>query len=89
MQQKIVFGSIKALLTLLNTRVPWEYTHSPQFSKLVCALGCEIALGEKQIESLKYACLLHETVKSTSFRDPYQDDDAYRRGYMILLKGIR
>lgn len=62
-QQKIVFGSIKALLTLLNTRVPREYTHSPQFSKLVCALGCEMHLGEKQIESLKYASLLHDTGK--------------------------
>ncbi|MFA5350583.1 MAG: HD domain-containing phosphohydrolase [Candidatus Omnitrophota bacterium] len=62
-QQKIVFGSIKSLVTLLNTRVPREYTHSPHFSKLVCALGCEVHLGEKQIESLKYASLLHDTGK--------------------------
>jgi len=62
-QQKIVFGSIKSLVTLLNTRVPREYTHSPHFSKLVCALGSEIHLGEKQIESLKYASLLHDTGK--------------------------
>ena len=62
-QQKIVFGSIKSLVTLLNTRVPQEYTHSPHFSKLVCALGVEIHLGEKQIESLKYASLLHDTGK--------------------------
>ena len=62
-QQKIVFGSIKALVTLLNTRVPREYTHSPHFSKLVCALGCELHLVEKQIESLKYASLLHDTGK--------------------------
>ena len=62
-QQKIVFGSIKSLVTLLNTRVPREYTHSPHFSKLVCALGCELHLGEKQIESLKYASLLHDTGK--------------------------
>jgi response regulator RpfG family c-di-GMP phosphodiesterase len=62
-QQKIVFGSIKSLVTLLNTRVPREYTHSPHFSKLVCALGCELHLDEKQIESLKYASLLHDTGK--------------------------
>ena len=62
-QQKIVFGSIKSLVTLLDTRVPREYTHSPYFSKLVCALGCELHLGEKQIESLKYASLLHDTGK--------------------------
>ncbi|MDD3344983.1 MAG: HD domain-containing protein [Candidatus Omnitrophica bacterium] len=62
-QQKIVFGSIKSLVTLLNTRVPREYTHSPNFSKLVCALGYEVHLREKQIESLKYASLLHDTGK--------------------------
>ncbi|MDD5128994.1 MAG: HD domain-containing protein [Candidatus Omnitrophica bacterium] len=62
-QQKIVFGSIKSLVTLLDTRVPREYTHSPHFSKLVCALGCELHLGEKQVESLKYASLLHDTGK--------------------------
>ena len=62
-QQKIVFGSIKSLVTLLDTRVPREYTHSPHFSKLVCALGCELHLGEKQLESLKYASLLHDAGK--------------------------
>jgi hypothetical protein len=62
-QQKIVFGSIKSLVTLLNTRVPREYAHSPHFSKLVCALGYELHLDEKQIESLKYASLLHDTGK--------------------------
>jgi HD-GYP domain-containing protein (c-di-GMP phosphodiesterase class II) len=62
-QQKIVVGSIKSLVTLLNTRVPREYTHSPCFSKLVCALGYEVHLRDKQIESLKYASLLHDTGK--------------------------
>lgn len=62
-QQKIVFGSIKSLVTLLDTKVSRDYTHSPQFSKLVCALGCEIHLSEKQLESLKYASLLHDAGK--------------------------
>ncbi|PIQ90960.1 MAG: hypothetical protein COV71_01615 [Candidatus Omnitrophica bacterium CG11_big_fil_rev_8_21_14_0_20_41_12] len=62
-QQKIVFGSIKSLVTLLDTKVSRDYTHSPQFSKLVCALGCEIHLDEKQLESLKYASLLHDAGK--------------------------
>jgi len=62
-QQKIVFGSIKSLVTLLDTRVSQEYMHSPYFSKLVCALGYEIHLDEKQIETLKYASLLHDTGK--------------------------
>ena len=62
-QQKIVLGSIKSLVTLLDTRVPQEYTHSPYFYKLVTALGIEMHLDEKQIESLKYASLLHDTGK--------------------------
>ncbi|MFA5093547.1 MAG: HD-GYP domain-containing protein [Candidatus Omnitrophota bacterium] len=62
-QQRIVFGSIKSLVTLLDTRVSTEYTHSPYFSRLVCALGCEVNLNEKQVESLKYASLLHDAGK--------------------------
>ncbi|MDO8489701.1 MAG: HD domain-containing phosphohydrolase, partial [Candidatus Omnitrophota bacterium] len=63
-QQRIVLGSIKSLVTLLDTRVSREYTHSPHFSKLVCALGCEVHLNDKQIESLKYASLLHDAGKA-------------------------
>lgn len=62
-QQKIVFGSIKSLVTLLDTRVPQEYTHSPYFCRLVTAIGHKMHLDEKQIESLKYASLLHDTGK--------------------------
>jgi putative nucleotidyltransferase with HDIG domain len=62
-QQKIVLGSIKSLVTLLDTRVPQEYTHSPYFSKLVTAIGRKMHLEEKKIESLKYASLLHDTGK--------------------------
>jgi HD-GYP domain-containing protein (c-di-GMP phosphodiesterase class II) len=62
-QQKIVFGSIKSLVTFLDTRVSREYTHSPHFSKLVCALGYEVHLDEKQLQSLKYASLLHDAGK--------------------------
>ena len=62
-QQKIVLGSIKSLVILLDTRVPQEYTHSPYFSKLVAAIGHAMHLDEKRIESLKYASLLHDTGK--------------------------
>jgi HD-GYP domain-containing protein (c-di-GMP phosphodiesterase class II) len=63
-QQRIVFGSIKSLVTFLNTQVSRDYTHSPCFSKLVCALGAEIHLNEKQLQSLKYASLLHDAGKA-------------------------
>jgi HD-GYP domain-containing protein (c-di-GMP phosphodiesterase class II) len=62
-QQKIVLGSIKSLVTLLDTRVPQEYTHSPYFSRLVTAIGHQMHLDDKQIQSLKYASLLHDTGK--------------------------
>lgn len=62
-QQRIVLGSIKSIVTLLDTRVPQEYTHSPYFSRLVMAIGHQMHLDEKQIESLKYASLLHDTGK--------------------------
>lgn len=61
--QRVVLGSIKALVTLLDTRVPQEYTHSPYFSKLVTAIGQQMGLDEKRIESLKFASLLHDTGK--------------------------
>jgi len=63
-QQKTVLGSIKSLVTLLDTRVPQEFTHSPYFSRLVTAVGNQMHLDEKQIESLKYASLLHDAGKA-------------------------
>jgi len=62
-QEKIVFGSIKSLVTMLDTRVPQEYTHSPYFARLVTAIGHQMHLDDKQIQSLKYASLLHDTGK--------------------------
>lgn len=62
-QQKIVFGSIKSLVTLLDIRVPQAYTHSPYFSRLVVSIGQQMHLDQKQVESLKYASLLHDTGK--------------------------
>ncbi len=63
-QQKIVLGSIKSLVTLLDMRVPQEYTHSPYFSHLVTLLARQMHLDEKQTESLKYASLLHDAGKA-------------------------
>lgn len=62
-QQKIIVGSIKSLVTLFDTRVPCVYTHSPYFSRLVCAIGEQMHLAEKQIQSLKFASLLHDAGK--------------------------
>ena len=63
-QQRIVLGSIKSLAFLLDMRVPQEYTHSPYFSRLVVAIAHEMRLDEKQVESLKFASLLHDAGKA-------------------------
>jgi len=63
-QHKIVLGSIKSLVKLLDMRVPQEYTHSPYFSRLVTGIAQGMHLDERQIESLKYASLLHDAGKA-------------------------
>ena len=62
-QQKIILGSIKSMVTLFDTRVPNAFTHSPYFSRLVCAIGQEMHLDEKRLQSLKFASLLHDAGK--------------------------
>jgi len=62
-QQKIVLGSIKSLVTMLETRVPQEYAHSPYFGRLTIAIAQQMHLDQKQIESLKVAGLLHDASK--------------------------
>ncbi len=62
-QQKTVLGSIKAMVTLLDLRVPQEYAHSQYFSRIVLTIAQHMQLDQKQIESLKYASLLHDTGK--------------------------
>jgi len=62
-QHKLVLGSIKSLVTLLDTRIPQEYTHSPYFSRLVMAIGHQLHLDGRQIESLKFASMLHDAGK--------------------------
>ena len=62
-QQKVVLGSIKSLVTLLDMRVPQEYTHSPHFNSLVTAIAEQMQLDERQIQSLRYASMLHDAGK--------------------------
>lgn len=62
-QEKIVFSCIKALITILDANVPTTCTHSPEFIKLVLAIGLEMHLSEKDLKSLEYASMLHDTGK--------------------------
>ena len=62
-QQKIVLGSIKSLVTLLDSRIPSEYTHSPYFGRLVTAIAHQMRLNERELQSLQYASMLHDAGK--------------------------
>jgi HD-GYP domain-containing protein (c-di-GMP phosphodiesterase class II) len=62
-QQKIVFGSIKSLVTLLDKRIPQEYTHSPYFGRLVMGIAQQMRLDSQQMQALQYASMLHDAGK--------------------------
>ena len=62
-QQKIVLGAIRSLVTLLDARIPQEYTHSSYFNRLVTIIAQQMRLDEKQIQCIKYASTLHDAGK--------------------------
>ncbi len=62
-QQKIILGSIKSLVMLLDKKVPWAYTHTRMFSNIVMDLAQEMHLSESEMHCLKYASLLHDAGK--------------------------
>lgn len=62
-QQKIVFGSIKSLVTLLDKRVPSLVSHMTKYASIVTEIAKELHLSESQIRSLQHASLLHDAGK--------------------------
>lgn len=62
-QQKIVLGTIKSLINVLDSSMPPPYTHTPHFLRLVKTLAQEMNMTKKEIESLQYASLLHDAGK--------------------------
>ncbi|MDD4910125.1 MAG: HD domain-containing protein [Candidatus Omnitrophica bacterium] len=62
-QQKLILGSIKSMVKLLDAKVPREYTHTPYFSKLVGDIAHQMRLNESDIRILKYASMLHDVGK--------------------------
>ena len=77
-QQKIILGSIKSLVTLFDTRVPCAYTHSPYFSRLVCAIGrrCIWMRKNSEPEIRQFASRRRES--GYTYRDSHQIQPAYR-----------
>lgn len=61
--QGTLLGAIKAMVTLLDKNIPQEYTHSPYFSRLVTVIAQEMRTGEKQVQSLQFASMLHDAGK--------------------------
>ncbi|MFH1655526.1 MAG: HD domain-containing phosphohydrolase [Candidatus Omnitrophota bacterium] len=62
-QQKIVFGSIKSLVTLLDKKMPTLSSHMTKYASIVTEIAKELHLGEVQIRSLQHASLLHDAGK--------------------------
>ncbi|MGE5279244.1 MAG: HD domain-containing phosphohydrolase [Deltaproteobacteria bacterium] len=62
-QEKMVMGTIKSLVRVLDSRMPAGYTHTPYFSRLVTALAQELRLRKDEVMSLKYASMLHDAGK--------------------------
>ncbi|MDD5018868.1 MAG: HD domain-containing protein [Candidatus Omnitrophica bacterium] len=62
-QERMVMGTIKSLVTVLDSKVPPAYAHTPYFSRLVKTLAEEMRLNRKEVDSLKYASMLHDAGK--------------------------
>jgi len=62
-QEKMVMGTIKSLVRVLDSSMPAGYTHTQYFSRLVTALAQEMRLRKDDVMSLKYASMLHDAGK--------------------------
>ncbi|MFC1594491.1 HD-GYP domain-containing protein [Candidatus Omnitrophota bacterium] len=62
-QQKLVVGSIKSMVTLMDKRVPHVYTHTPRISRIVIGIAEKLHLSENQMRIIGYASLLHDAGK--------------------------
>lgn len=62
-QQKIVYGSIRSLVTILDKRVPSLSNHLTKYVSIVVEMAKQLHLNESQIMSLQHASLLHDAGK--------------------------
>ena len=62
-QEKLIVGTIKSLVIVLDSKMPPAYSHTPYFSRLVKTLAQELHLSKKDHDSLKYASMLHDAGK--------------------------
>ncbi len=62
-QEKLIVGTIKSLVMVLDSKMPPAYSHTPYFSRLVRTLAQELHLNKRDHDSLKYASMLHDAGK--------------------------
>ncbi len=62
-QEKMMLGTIKSLVTVLDSKMPMAYTHTQYFSRLVKAMAEEMRLNKRDADSLHYASMLHDAGK--------------------------
>lgn len=64
-QQKLLLGSVKSLIAVLNstTSSPQTYTHSENFNQILLAIAEQMCLPESEMHALLYAGLLHDAGK--------------------------
>ncbi|MFH1622423.1 MAG: HD domain-containing phosphohydrolase [Candidatus Omnitrophota bacterium] len=61
-QQNIISGTIKSMITLLDSQFP-AYIHSDYFLKIIEEMAKKMHLNEENRQSLKYASMLHDMGK--------------------------
>jgi putative nucleotidyltransferase with HDIG domain len=62
-QQKLLLGSVKSLVNVLNATAPQAYAHSKNFNHILLAIADEMQLPEQETHALLYAGLLHDAGK--------------------------
>lgn len=61
--RKLILGSIKSLVEVLNVKAEHVYKHTNCYPRIVMAIAQNMGLNEKEIQSLYYASLLHDAGK--------------------------
>lgn len=57
-QEKIIQGAIRSLVKILESRLPYKYTHSTFYINSVLSIGKELGLSKEELRNLHHAALL-------------------------------
>jgi len=85
-QEKMAYGSIKALAALLDSKSPNTFTHSDEFVKIVLAIAEEIKLSREDIISLHYSALLPDTGKFSIPDEILKKPEGLSAGEYAIIK---